>query len=103
MIWRPGLASAALIASAVAAGASTADSCRDLAEIVYSGVIDGLKMAPLLDGVDEAMTAADTGGDIEAERLIGGAYLSGYSAGLVYIDPAEHAENFFTACVSEGV
>lgn len=92
---------AAMLAAPAFAG--DADMCRSFAVIAYNGAVDGMNMAPLIDGVDEAITFSGAGGSLTAERAIASAYLAGYSQGLVFIDPAETASEFFAGCISEGV
>lgn len=100
---------AAALAAIIAAPAPSVEAfdevafCESLARAVYNGAVDGLQMAPLIDGVEEALIGANAAGDLEAERAAASAYLIGYSSGLVYLDPAERAEEYFTLCVSEGV
>lgn len=93
---------AALISAPAHAGPDDAEFCAGLAGIVYNGAIDGLKMAPLVDGIEEALTGAGVY-DVEGERMVVGSYLSGYSSGLGYLDPAERAQAFYDACVLGGV
>lgn len=92
---------AAMLAEPAFAG--DADMCRSFAVIAYNGAVDGMTMEPLIDGVEEAITGAGASGDLLAERITAGAYLVGYSQGLMFIDPAETASEFFAGCVSEGV
>lgn len=92
---------AAILAAPAFAG--DADMCRSFAVIAYNGAVDGMNMAPLIDGIDEAITVSGNGGDLMAERLTAATYLSGYSQGLIFIDPAETAAEFFAGCVAEGV
>lgn len=78
--------------------------CEQTASLHYMGTLDGAEMYPLVDGVDEAITGVNAGGDLVAERLAASAYLSGYAVGLVQAnDPAESTVLFFDACMSESV
>lgn len=91
---------AALAAAPAFAGDATV--CRDFAAIAYSGAMDGTDMDSIPDGIVEMFTARDVSSEADA-RLVSAAYLAGYSQGLIFIDPAEAAAQFFSACVSEGV
>lgn len=95
---------AALI-TMIAAGPAMAvkpDICAALTEVAMTGAIDGWNMASIPDGLDAIWTATQVNSDGEA-RAISAAYLHGYAGGLVFTDPDEFAEAFFSACVSEGV
>lgn len=92
---------AAMLAAPAFAG--DADLCRSFAVIAYNGAVDGMNMAPLIDGIDEAITVSGAGGDLMDERLTAATYLSGYSQGLIFKDPAEFAARFFATCIAEGV
>lgn len=74
--------------------------CTKSASLAHLGFEDGLAMYSLVDGVDEAITAMDVGGNLWAERMAASAYLSGYSAGLLQSDePAKFSERYFSVCM----
>lgn len=79
---------------------SNHQACKDAAAAVYMGVVDGLTMAPIIDGIDEAMTVSFVQSDDEA-RIVAASYLSGYSRGLLLDDPAEATAEFYAICISE--
>ncbi|RJE82975.1 hypothetical protein [Paracoccus onubensis] len=76
--------------------------CTQSANLAYIGVEDGIEMYSIIDGADEAITAANVGGNIWAERMAVSSYLSGYSVGLLQTkEPADFAEYYFAVCMAE--
>lgn len=95
---------AALIAMIAAGPAMAAkpDLCAALTEVAMTGAIDGWNMASIPDGLDAIWTETKVSSDGEA-RAISAAYLHGYAGGLVFTDPEEFAEAFYSACMSEAL
>lgn len=95
----------AIVTSCRPALAGSSDSgerfCHAGATLALHGAEDGLIGASILDGLDEAITFANAGGNDLAERLAMSSYLTGYSQGLLQdMEPAAIADQFYFGCLS---
>ncbi|RMC33739.1 hypothetical protein [Paracoccus alkanivorans] len=78
--------------------------CMEGAALALHGAEDGLIGASLLDGVDEAITAVNAGGNEQAERMAAASYLFGYADGLLqYQSPEETANQFYAGCIEGAI
>lgn len=93
----------AMAFAAPVAASSDAEFCREYAELTYMGTEDGEIMAPIIDGADEAILRVNAQGHPILERVALGAYLAGYASGLMLVEPADAAFEFFTGCMEEPV